>query len=196
MGFLLLPNGLKEIQYFAFSNLDKVTKVEIPNSVKIIGKGAFSFCYCLNCVNFEEGSKLEKLQEISFLRTKITSFQIPENVNSIIVNFIPIEKLTNLTIHPKNMYLKFSENAIISANGSVLFAIYNKSIQTYEIPNTITTIYENCFYESKIISIIIPEKVNKIGDHAFYWCKFLKKYYIFRTFRIHRSEYIFFLCRS
>ncbi|KAI5507444.1 ribonuclease inhibitor domain-containing protein, partial [Trichomonas vaginalis G3] len=190
---ILLPRGLLEIHTFAFCVNGLVTNITIPASVEIIGQEGIYACRKLENVIFEEGSNLTSLEDHVFAETGITSFQIPEKVSYIHGWAFHDGQLTNLSLHPNNNYLIIENNNIVySSNKSILFFICNKSFQTYEIPNTITTLGEYClsysdlksitlpnsvttirsksFTNSILTSVIIPKNVKSIGDNAFFRC--------------------------
>ena len=143
---ILLPTGLLNIGSNAFSNIILVTNITIPVTVRKIEGYAFQNCSNLEYVFFEEGSNLEYIGAGSFVETAITSFQIPENVETINGAAFDYDRLTNLTIHPKNKYLIIENHCIYSNNRKTLFAIFNKSIESFEVPNYITKIGEFCFF--------------------------------------------------
>ena len=165
---ILLPKGLLEIQYWDFEFIDLVTSVIIPASVKNIGEDAFAFCHKLENVTFEESSNLTSLEKSVFGATNITSFQIPEKVTKISGQAFDNYKFTNITIHPKNKYLIIENNAIFSTNKSNLFYFFNRSFETYEIPDYVATLGDYLFYYTKIKSITLPNSITSIGEYCFY----------------------------
>ncbi|EAY14954.1 hypothetical protein TVAG_396840 [Trichomonas vaginalis G3] len=166
---ILLPNGLHEIQSSAFEYNTLLTSITIPASVEKIDKNAFSSCYRLSNVIFKEGSNLISLEYGVFWRTNIASFQIPEKVAYVNGYSFSTSTLKNLTIHPKNTFLKIGDNnTVFSANRSVLFFIGSKPIETYEIPDCVTTLGDYLFYQCNYKSIEIPNSVTTIGNGCFY----------------------------
>ncbi|EAY17349.1 surface antigen BspA-like [Trichomonas vaginalis G3] len=165
---ILLPEGIIEIQRFAFASNYQVTSIIIPASVKIIYEYAFYDCSKPQNVTFEEGSNLVSLELNVFSRTAITSFQIPEKVSKVNGYAFMDGKLTNISVHPNNNYLTTDGNAVYSKDKSILFFILNKT--GYEIPNSVTTIGERCFYGSSIKTITIPINVKRIEHFAFMSC--------------------------
>ncbi|EAX97753.1 Leucine Rich Repeat family protein [Trichomonas vaginalis G3] len=165
---ILLPEGLLEIGNNAFQGNYQVTSINIPASVKIIGRQAFSGCDKLQNVTFEEGSNLTSLEDKVFTQAAITSFQIPEKVSKIHGEAFSDGKLTNILVHPSSNYLTVKDYVIYSKNKSIVFFICNKT--GYEIPDTVTTIREECFYFSSIKTIIVPANVKRIEGTAFFGC--------------------------
>ena len=160
---LLLPKGLLEIRSEAFRDLYLLIRVSIPASVKKLN--AFDYCSKLEKVDFDEGLNLTSLERYVFAYTSITSFQIPEKVTKI--NGCAFSaKIMNITIHPNNNHLIVENNAILSLNKSILFFICNKTSESYEIPSTVITLEENCFYESQFKAVSFPSSIIKIEQ----WC--------------------------
>lgn len=125
--------------------------------------------------------------------TKISSFEIPENVSKVHGYMSNTNILTTLTIHPKNKYLRIENNMIYSSNFSILFYVFNRTLSDYTIHNTVTIIGDYCFhgseattfnlpnsvtilgqcsfYNSKVTSINVPNSLTTIGDNCFYQTK-------------------------
>lgn len=164
---ILLPRGLLKIEIGAFSYNILVTNITIPVSVRSIDSLAFKGCSNLEHVFFEEESNLKSIGDSSFVGTAITSFQILENVETINGAAFNYEKLTNITIHPKNEHLIIENHCIYSSNRKTLFAIFNKSIESFDVPNYVTTLGESCFSGKSITSITIPDSVTKFGYCCF-----------------------------
>ena len=78
---LSLPEGLEFIGSYAFAGSD-ITQITVPDSVKYIGRRAFSFCWSLEEVTLSENLRIipESLFESCF---KLTSLEIPEGVQII-----------------------------------------------------------------------------------------------------------------
>lgn len=76
-----LSGNIKAIGRSAFKNMDKLTKVNIPSSVKIIYDEAFVGTTKLkvfgdNGFKFDAGSLLTEIREGAFKETRLTSFDI------------------------------------------------------------------------------------------------------------------------
>lgn len=56
---LILPEGIKEIDWFAFSGCESLCEILIPSSVKSIGHGAFDGCSGFLVIRCESGSYAE-----------------------------------------------------------------------------------------------------------------------------------------
>ena len=81
------------------------------------------------------------------------------------VDFIFIRGMENLR------YLDISDVEITSLPTRAFYQSTN--VENIILPNTLTEIGENMFYQSKLKSVIIPKKVKTIMEGAFYGCKSL-----------------------
>lgn len=81
---VLLPLGAKEIVENAFTCFDKVKRYDIPASVDVIGKYAFSFNVSLVIVNFDPESKISVLpQNLCFGCTSLETVVLPSSLKKI-----------------------------------------------------------------------------------------------------------------
>ncbi|EAY19151.1 surface antigen BspA-like [Trichomonas vaginalis G3] len=167
---ILLPKGLKVIQNYAFRINSLVTTVRIPSSVEKLNDGAFEDCSNLTNIIFEEGSNLTSLEDFIFSGTEITSFEIPQNVKEIKVDAFSASKITHITIKSSNPYFSIENNTLFSKNKSILYFVLNKSLENFEIPDSVTTLGEKCFNGLKFFSITIPSNVKRIENYAFNNC--------------------------
>ncbi len=88
---LTLPNGVTNIEDEAFAGLWQLTTLNIPNSVKIIGKNAF---HDSQLTKLTIPSSVTKIDDAAFASSQLTSLNIPKSVKTIgkdafrsIVNF-------------------------------------------------------------------------------------------------------------
>ncbi len=79
---IILPKNLTEIRAYTFSG-SGLKKIVIPASVQRIGEQAFSSCYYLEELLFEEGSQLQRIGSRAFFDTKLTEVVIPPSVKEI-----------------------------------------------------------------------------------------------------------------
>ncbi len=144
-----IPDSVTSIGHYAFYRCHSLTRVIIPNSVIKIGSYAFSCCYTL------------------------TSAIIPASVTSI--GYAPFLScpITSITVDANNAYFSNDSYGVLYNKDKtklIQFPMGNKKIG-YEIPNSVTAIYNWAFEGcSSLTSIIIPYSVKSIGDNAFNGC--------------------------
>ena len=140
-----IPNSVTTIGYEAFYYCTSLTSVTIPDSVTMIGGWAFAYCESL------------------------TSVTIPDSVTTIEgCAFAGCESLKEF----KGKFAADNGRCLIKDNTIIAYA--EASGTTYTIPNSVTTIRDDAFYDcNSITSVTIPDSVTTIGVHAFYRCESL-----------------------
>jgi len=79
---IVVPDGVKVIDSFAFFSLDNVESIELPDSVETIGKCAFADCYKLSSIKLSE--KLDVIGDHAFLYcTELKDITLPDSVNHV-----------------------------------------------------------------------------------------------------------------
>ncbi len=72
-----IPSCITKIGRNAFAGSDEITTVVLPDSVEVIGKGAFRDCYSLTAVVVTGESRLRKIGKKAFANTELVSMTIP-----------------------------------------------------------------------------------------------------------------------
>ena len=157
-----IPNSVKFIGNGAFLSCSKLKSIEIPNSVKQIGITAFNDCDSLSHIEIPES---------------LIKFDHPymEDGSSF---FRGCNNITDVTVSKKNPVFKSDGNCILSKDGMKLLFGCKHSV----IPPKVMTIDSFAFYGSTIDSIDIPESVRMIEWGAFDDCFNLK------TIKIHNPN--------
>ena len=150
----------------AFSSSDDVIGIEIPESITSIERYAFSRCYSLTSVTFEEGSKLESIGYDVFNHCDNLNYTEYENAkylgsvnNPYLVLVSAVDKtIEEVIIHEQTQII--SNHAFDDCS----------SLTSIEIPSGVTNICEYAFTScSSLVSVIIPTGVKSI-DSAFFNC--------------------------
>ena len=142
-----IRKGTKVVCDRAFCLCSSLTEIVIPNSVASIGDSAFLGCIFL------------------------TEIVIPNSVICLNVNpFIGWKgKLESLS--PSFVY---EDNILFNKDKSRIISFRNQKLTLYVIPNSVTSIGDRAFYDSRSLSnIVIPNSVTSIGDSAFEGCNSL-----------------------
>ena len=147
-----LINGIKvtSIGENAFTS-NKLTSIDIPNSVISIGNGAFSNN---QLTSIDIPNSITSIDNWAFADNKLTSINIPDSVTSIGENAFTSNKLTSVNI----------PNSVTSIGD---WAFNNNQLTSVDIPNSITSIGKAVFQLNKLTSVNIPNSVTSIGNYAF-----------------------------
>ena len=174
-----IPATLKELEMDVFSGCIKLTTVTFSEGVEKILQDAFSYCTSLEAITLPEGvttiganafSNCTSLKEIglpttlrsigtqAFYKTAITSFVLPEGLETLYQTFKDMESLESVTLP--------------STLKSMGWGTFQNCSNLTEIilPDGLETIGEYCFWRSGIQSVVIPDSVTKIKYSAFRDC--------------------------
>ena len=167
-GRTIIPNTITSIAPYAFAGARSwvgeyfqgayVTgSIKIPDSVTIIGEGAFYQCSELESVSI--GKNVKTIDQVAFSGTGVELVFISDLSAWCMIDF-----KTNSS-HPFNS----------NSGGGALYLDGN-IIRDLEIPDNITLIKQYAFYNcSGFTSVRIPDKVDYIDKYAFAGCSRLNK---------------------
>ena len=94
-----IPFGVDKIDQSAFSGNTNIVSVYIPNSVETMLSGAFYNCTSLTTVIFQEGCKIQVLDEGVFAGcSSLKSFTIPSSVTTLNLQCLAATGLTKITL--------------------------------------------------------------------------------------------------
>ena len=169
---ITIPDSVTTIGDWTFSGCKSLTSVMIPDSVTTIGGATFYECSSLTSITIPDS--VTSIGEGAFAEcTGLTSIVIPEGVKEIKENPFPMcYSLQGIEVNEKNKYY-LSENGILFDKDKKTIIAYptGKSGESYEIPDSVTSIGDDAFYGcTSLTSITIPDSVTSIGDDALYGC--------------------------
>ena len=183
---LTIPEGITEINAYAFGYSESLESITIPGSVISIGEGAF--CKCSNLESISLSDNLKNIGYYAFYGcSSLTSITIPNGVTSIGEGvFSYCSSLQSITI-PNGVesigdyvfYGCSSLQSITIPNGvfSIGYAAFEDctALQSITIPGSVTSIGD-CVFEdcSSLQSITIPGSVTSIGQRTFAGCSGLE----------------------
>lgn len=182
----------------AFSGDTKLPTFTIPGTVTTIEEGAFNGCSAMTGVTFATHAQITTIGRGAFQNAGLLSIHLPESVTTIEQSaFNSCQKLTKIdipaattSIDPKAFQFCGSLTAINAAADNPKYSsvdgfLLSKDKKTLAVfppgkantyytmlPPTIEEIGPYAFYYvQKLENVTIPEKVNKIDEHAFDMCK-------------------------
>ena len=147
-----------------FSGCSKLSKIDIPESVKTIEESAFAGCTSLNSITLPKNITAIKKGAFSGC-SKLSKIDIPELVTTIEESaFAGCTSLNSITL-PKN----------ITAIKKGAFSGCSK-LSKIDIPESVTTIEESAFSGcTSLNSITLPKNITAIKKGAFSGCSKLSK---------------------
>ena len=156
-GSIIIPEGVTEIEDYAFSDCTSLKSIVIPESVTQIGDDVFSDCTSLKSINIPEG--VTQLGGGLFRGCRsLKSINIPEGVTQI--GECAFSGCTSL----KSVVIPESVTQI----GDDVFSGCT-SLKSINIPEGVTQIGECAFSGcTSLKSVVIPESVTQIGFNAFH----------------------------
>ncbi|WP_432651299.1 leucine-rich repeat domain-containing protein [Huintestinicola sp.] len=168
-----IPGGVYSIGVEAFKGCSNLRSITIPGSVTSIGGYAFHSCTSLESINIPDS--VTKIDTYTFTNcTSLSEITIPKNVTSIANSaFMLCSGLSSINVAEGNTKYISDDGVLFNKNKTeLLFYPANKDGTSYAIPDGVTTIESNAFYENNnLVSITIPDGVTYIGAGAFDSCK-------------------------
>jgi hypothetical protein len=160
----------------------KLGNYTIPSSVTRVGDSAFNGCY--NLYNVTIPTNVLSIGEQAFFNcTSLDPVMIPESVTNIGAGaFAGCSSLLNLVVASGNLFYSSADSVLTDKSLTTLLAfpggLNGQYIARlgglmgpglYSIPNSIISIGDYAFYDSKLTNVVIPDNVANIGDYAFYY---------------------------
>ena len=155
----IFGDNVEHIPSYLCYDMNKLTSIEIPNSVTEIGECAFCGCSALTSITI--GNSVTEIGVSAFAScSSLSSITIGNSVTEIGNNvFDGCSSLTSITI----------PNSVTSIGDCAFWSC--SSLTSIEIPNSVTSIGKRVFQEcSSLTSVIIGNGVTSIGRGAFAYC--------------------------
>ncbi len=168
-----MPNGIYEESWFPIQQEVQcyVTKVVIKDGVKSVMESAFNGEIYLKEVILPES--IEIIGDGAFANTGITNINIPSKVNYVCASMFAGSPINNYTVSANNQTYKSNNGFIYSKDMSTLVLApagkweanpgYN-----FTIPSSVTQIGKEAFSNVNIKSITIPGNVKRVRAMAFF----------------------------
>ena len=177
-----LQEGLDEIEGFAFDGCINLSAISIPNSVTTIGRMAFDLCDKFKTVHIGKG--LVSLGEWAFRNYNIESIDVDlENAKFCSIDGILFSKDTTVIYQypaaKAGVTYSIPESVTTIENHAFFQSKYLKEIL---LSNSVTSIVSSAFWScEKLEKINIPESITEIADNVFLGCRSIKYLYLHKN---------------
>lgn len=163
----------------AFSGLQYITKITLPETVNTIGKLAFYQCESMTGINLPSGLTTIEYGTFS-LCTSLTSLRIPATVTKINPEAFSCRKLSSLTVEEGNPVYYSAGNCVIkTATKEVVVATVHSTIPT---DGSVTSIGNYAFRgQTELEAFTVPHGITTIRGDAFFDCTNLSSFHLSDT---------------
>lgn len=167
----------------AFFGMERLTKVNLPDTLSSIGYFAFENCTSLASISLPWNSKggLTTIREDAFHGcTSLQEIEVPNTVTELGAGaFQYCEALESVTLSSNLTSIKndvfygcSSLKKMVIPEGVTTIGIsafgWCTALESVTLPSTLTTIYSEAFLDCpKLLSVTIPKNVTTIGKQAF-----------------------------
>lgn len=176
-----LPEGIREIESYAFYQCEDLNFVGLPEGLDTIGEGAFGECCKLTEIELPES--LRTICNQAFSDTALSEVHIPANVEEIGSGAFAVvfdAGLTEFTVSSENRFFETNEGVlyeryVYSSDNPfpgelcVLKAVSSGFTGSLVVPNGIVEVDDFAFANCKGITLVVmPPSVDIINDSVFF----------------------------
>lgn len=191
---IILPEGIEEIESWAFGNCSNLKNVSLPSTIKTLHSSSFANCISLTEIKLPNKLELVKggYESGAFCGSGLTSIDLSnteakfesyafyncKNLKTVVLNkntkeipdymFAYCSSLSNISI----------PNSVEVINGSAFHSC--TSLKSIILPTSLKKIkdYSAFGYCTSLTEVVIPYGVTSIGGHTFEECTNMKSVYI------------------
>ena len=169
---ITMPDTIKVIGNRAFYGCTKVTEIHFSNVLEKIGSEAFRGCG-------NSATKLELPETLMYIgkdafasygSKNTTEVYLGKNVNDMQSGALAIFTLQSISVSEENSKFKAVDGVLYTKSQKTLiqYPAAKSDKTSFSVPSGVTTIGQYAFYKNKsIVDVTLPETVNRIAKYAF-----------------------------
>ena len=141
-----------------FHRYGRLGQICIPDYVREIHEGSFTFCLDLTEVIFGKASRLEKIGARAFRRTGIRKLELPESVTTIDTACFADTPIAPVMFAPSIQIPQFARQVF-----------FHTTLREVDIPDCVYDLDDDCFRCCEILAYVrfgASSKLKRIGDRA------------------------------
>ena len=176
-----IPYGITKVGDNAFANINILNfSVEIPDTVKTIGHGAF-FASSLRSINIPHG--VVEIGAYSFCNNKITNLFLPSSVEIIGEGAFCNAFYTTggLTLHCNNNNFRIESDCLIENGSNKMVSYVGEDREIVVVPYGIECVANYAFAYLRNLRTVMGFPGLKISENAFYGCGEIDIFSLFYT---------------
>ena len=174
-----IPEGVTNIVYATFAGCTALENIEIPESVTAIEQYAFSDCTGLETITIPDG--VTSIYEYAFCGcASLTDINIGSGVDDFCkYALLNCPSLAGIWVDADNEYFSNDDSGVLfNKDKTYLYYAPSAIKKAYQIPDTVTFIEYEAFYNNTALTAItIPESVTTVDNYAFTGCTSLTDVY-------------------
>ena len=187
VGEMTIPESVKEIRAYAFSNNTTLKSITIPKSVVIVREFAFENCSTLRSVKFADGSECKTIERFAFIDCRaLEEIELPSGVevlgSGVFRLCYALKKVTipeTVSTLPEALFqecITLEEVNILSKPDVIPASFFEgcNKLEKIVLPGSVTRIEQRAM-SSGLKEITIPKACKTFDDQAFYGCVYLEK---------------------
>ena len=165
-GELRIPDGMTQLLWRNFAMCPGITEVFLPKTLETIGADAFNGTTIKEVVI---PNRVTTISDQAFNNCNPVKIACPDALE------ISLEESASTTIVKYDAFdSKIIDNYVYSRSGDVLYYVPLLVNGTVTVPETVTSITDKAFAYCPVTEIVLPEKLDKLGERVWEGCDDIK----------------------
>lgn len=169
-----IPDSVKEIGDGAFNGCKEIERVNISEDSNLVKVGDYCFSWCDNLQKIDLPDCLEEIGFYAFYNcSALNNVNLGDNVLSIGLGaFINCDSLNNIIVSADNQYYAVENGVLLSKDRTRLlsYSAENGSPKSFVVPDTVIEIESGAFCNNKSLDSVDLNNVTAVRQGAFRDC--------------------------